>query len=59
MAHIQVSLVVNGVPRTHAVEPRTLLVQFLREHCALTGTHVGRNAAPRTTAALDTKKVRG
>ena len=41
MALIEVSLLVNGVPRTHAVEPRTLLVQFLREHCGLTGTHVG------------------
>jgi len=41
MARIEVSLLVNGVPRTHAVEPRTLLVEFLREHCGLTGTHVG------------------
>lgn len=41
MAEIQVSLIVNGVPQTHTVEARTLLVQFLREHCGLTGTHVG------------------
>ncbi len=41
MSELQVSLVVNGVPHTHAVEPRTLLVQYLREHCGLTGTHVG------------------
>ena len=32
---------VNGVQREHEVEPRTLLVHFLREHCKLTGTHVG------------------
>lgn len=41
MSELQVSLVVNGVPHTHPVEPRTLLVQYLREHCGLTGTHVG------------------
>jgi carbon-monoxide dehydrogenase small subunit len=36
-----VSLTVNGKPVTGTVEPRTLLVQFLREHLGLTGTHVG------------------
>ena len=36
-----ITITVNGIPRSHAVEPRTLLVQFLREHCGLTGTHVG------------------
>jgi carbon-monoxide dehydrogenase small subunit len=36
-----VTLTVNGVERTHDVEARTLLVQFLRENCGLTGTHVG------------------
>ena len=32
---------VNGSEQAHEVEPRTLLVQFLREACALTGTKVG------------------
>ena len=32
---------VNGVQRECEVEPRTLLVHFLREQCNLTGTHVG------------------
>jgi aerobic-type carbon monoxide dehydrogenase small subunit (CoxS/CutS family) len=32
---------VNGEPREAEVEPRTLLVDFLREHLNLTGTHVG------------------
>jgi carbon-monoxide dehydrogenase small subunit len=32
---------VNGVAREAEVEPRTLLVDFLREHLNLTGTHVG------------------
>ena len=36
-----VSLTVNGKPVTQTVEPRTLLVQFLRENLRLTGTHVG------------------
>jgi carbon-monoxide dehydrogenase small subunit len=36
-----VTITVNGVPRTTGVEPRTLLVHFLREHLNLTGTHVG------------------
>lgn len=38
---ITVSLTVNGRPVSRAVEPRTLLVQFLREELGLTGTHVG------------------
>ena len=37
----RVSLTVNGKRRTAHVEPRTLLVHFLREHLNLTGTHVG------------------
>ena len=32
---------VNGEPREPPVEPRTLLVEFLREHLNLTGTHIG------------------
>jgi carbon-monoxide dehydrogenase small subunit len=36
-----VSLVVNGRRVSGAVEDRTLLVHFLREHLGLTGTHVG------------------
>jgi carbon-monoxide dehydrogenase small subunit len=34
-------MTVNGVAVSHDVEPRTLLVQFLRENLGLTGTHVG------------------
>jgi carbon-monoxide dehydrogenase small subunit len=36
-----VSLTVNGVPQRADVEPRTLLVYFLREELGLTGTNVG------------------
>lgn len=38
---MQVSVTVNGKAQSHDVEPRTLLVHFLRESCALTGTNVG------------------
>jgi carbon-monoxide dehydrogenase small subunit len=36
-----VSMTVNGKAVTADVDSRTLLVQFLREHLRLTGTHVG------------------
>ena len=36
-----IALVVNGQPREGDVEPRRMLVQFLREDLELTGTHVG------------------
>ena len=36
-----VTLRVNGVDHTVEVDSRTLLVDFLREHLQLTGTHVG------------------
>ena len=37
----QISVIVNGKARKAHVEPRTLLVHFLREQLNLTGTHVG------------------
>ena len=42
---IPVSLTVNGKPVSAEVEPRTLLVEFLRERMQLTGTHVGCDTA--------------
>ena len=38
---VNVSLTVNGKAVTAEVEPRTLLVDLLREQLRLTGTHVG------------------
>ena len=38
---MQVSMSVNGRQVSGEVEPRTLLVHFLREDLGLTGTHVG------------------
>jgi carbon-monoxide dehydrogenase small subunit len=36
-----INVTVNGSPYQHEVEPRVLLVQYLREVLELTGTHVG------------------
>ena len=41
LVSIPVRLRVNGAPRQHDVEPRLLLVHYLRDVCGLTGTHVG------------------
>ena len=38
---VAISLTVNGRQATGEVEGRTLLVDFLRQHLGLTGTHVG------------------
>jgi carbon-monoxide dehydrogenase small subunit len=38
---INVAMTVNGVPRAAEVEPRLLLVHFLRDVLDLTGTHIG------------------
>ncbi|NND03944.1 MAG: (2Fe-2S)-binding protein [Acidimicrobiia bacterium] len=38
---MQVSMTVNGSEVSGDVEPRTLLVHFIRENLRLTGTHVG------------------
>src|SRR6201993_2624892 len=38
---IQVAMTVNGRSVRKDVDPRTLLVEFIRNDLALTGTHVG------------------
>ena len=38
---MEISVTVNGVTHTGDVEPRTLLVQYIREHVGLTGTNIG------------------
>ena len=38
---VSVTITVNGVEKTIAVEPRTLLADALRQKVGLTGTHVG------------------
>ena len=39
--NVSVSITVNGVEQTAEVEARMLLVHFLRDELALTGTHIG------------------
>ena len=38
---MEVTLNINGVEQSHDVEPRTLLVQYIRESAGLTGTNIG------------------
>ena len=38
---VEISVTVNGVSHTSDVEPRTLLVHYLREQLGLTGTNIG------------------
>src|SRR5258708_13103923 len=41
MAKTDVTMKVNGAEVEGLVDPRTLLVHFIRENLALTGTHIG------------------
>ena len=38
---MQVTIIINGETVSHDVEPRTLLVHYIREQAALTGTNIG------------------
>ena len=42
---VPISLTVNGKSVSRSIDPRTLLVQFLRDQLQLTGTHVGCDTA--------------
>jgi aerobic carbon-monoxide dehydrogenase small subunit len=42
---VSLAMTVNGKPVNAEVDPRTLLVDFLRNHLGLTGTHVGCDTA--------------
>jgi carbon-monoxide dehydrogenase small subunit len=42
---VKLSVTVNGKPVSAEVEPRTLLVDFIRDRLGLTGTHVGCDTA--------------
>ena len=56
----KISMTVNGQPVSHEVPERTLLVQYLRESCRLTGTHVGCDTAQcgACTVHLDGRAVK-
>jgi carbon-monoxide dehydrogenase small subunit len=55
-----VRITVNGVARSADVEPRTLLVYFLRENLGLTGTNVGcdTSSCGSCTVLLDGESVK-
>jgi carbon-monoxide dehydrogenase small subunit len=38
---MQTTITINGTEHSHDVEPRTLLIDYVRRNAALTGTHVG------------------
>ena len=58
---ISLTLQVNGQPVTKAVEPRTHLIDFLRNDLALTGSHVGceHGVCGACTVLVDGDMVRG
>ena len=60
MPDIGVSMRVNGVPRHATVPPRLTLADFLRDHCGLTGTHLGceHGVCGACTILLDGEAVR-
>ena len=60
MAKSRVSLTVNGRAHEALVEPRTLLIHFLREELDLTGPHIGCDTSQcgACTVDLDGKSVK-
>jgi aerobic carbon-monoxide dehydrogenase small subunit len=60
MAKSQVSMTVNGTTVEALVEPRTLLIHFLREQLNLTGPHIGCDTSHcgACTVDLDGKSVK-
>jgi carbon-monoxide dehydrogenase small subunit len=60
MPVIPVAITVNGTRREVELEPRTLLVDFLRDHLGLTGTKIGCDTSQcgSCTVHLDGKAVK-
>ena len=60
MAKTHVTMTVNGKPAEALVEPRTLLIHFLREQLNLTGPHIGCDTSHcgACTVDLDGKSVK-
>ena len=57
---MEVAITVNGQAERHDVEPRTLLVHYLREQCRRTGTKVGcdTSSCGACTVLLDGESVK-
>jgi carbon-monoxide dehydrogenase small subunit len=60
MAIERIKVTVNGTVREAAIEPRMLLVHFIREVLSLTGTHVGcdTTSCGACTVLLDGKPIK-
>ena len=60
MSKRNVSMTVNGKSVSAEVEPRTLLIHYLREHLNLTGSHIGCDTSHcgACTVDLDGKSVK-
>jgi aerobic carbon-monoxide dehydrogenase small subunit len=60
MGDVPIEIWVNGVRRCASVPPRLTLADYLREHCRLTGTHLGceHGACGACTVLLDGQAVR-
>ncbi len=60
MADIPIEIRVNGLLRRASVPPRLTLADYLREHCRLTGTHLGceHGVCGACTVLLDGQAVR-
>jgi len=56
----KITVNVNGTPREGEVEPRLLLVHFLREDLSMTGTHIGcdTTSCGACTVLLDGKAIK-
>jgi aerobic carbon-monoxide dehydrogenase small subunit len=53
MAKVQVLMTVNGKPVEALVEPRTLLIHFIRDQLGLTGPHIGCDTSHCGACTLD------
>jgi carbon-monoxide dehydrogenase small subunit len=57
---VDITVTINGAEHTADLEPRMLLVYYLREHVGLTGTHIGCDTSNcgACTVLLDGKPVK-
>ncbi len=58
--HHTITLLLNGIPHTIAVEPRRTLIDAIREDCGATGTHTGceHGVCGACTVLLDGEPIR-
>ena len=61
MSTTQITVMINGITTSKAVAPRTHLIDFLRDQCELTGSHVGceHGVCGACTVRVNSEVVRG